>query len=56
MLRDLPTELAPALRPPATARDERTAQAVATALGADHRAYAFFDAAGRAGGFRVERW
>jgi Ca-activated chloride channel family protein len=56
LLRDLPAELARALRPSTTARDSRTAQAVAAALGGDHRAHGFFDAAGRTGGFRVERW
>jgi Ca-activated chloride channel family protein len=56
LLRDLPPELTRALRPSAAARDSHTAQAVAAALGGDHRAHGFFDAAGRAGGFRVERW
>lgn len=55
LLRDLPGDLARALRPSTTARDEQTAQAVARALGADHRAHGFFDAAGRASGFQVER-
>jgi hypothetical protein len=56
LLRDLPTELARALRPSGTARGSSTAQSVAAALGSDHRAYGFFHAAGGAGGFRVERW
>jgi Ca-activated chloride channel family protein len=55
LLRDLPTELARALRPSTTARDSGTAQAVAAALGGDHRAHGFFATAGRVGGFRVER-